>query len=1141
MNFFQHTTKKNEAERIPSVKMQGEGSSAKTTAKATAIWGRNFSLLALLVSFFLGALSTWAADMDISTVADPVTKTYPRTSGNGDNYTNSDTGTTYTLLFQTNMKDAGTQSGSISGDIQVVMDLGYDVTNTQYNYNRLRLSNTNNTFTGGLVIQKGTLHGYNGSVLGASTGTITIDEGVLMSGLAINELQSDMEITQKIALTSGSWGGLRASRNIKVSGQVTGEGDLVIVTDGGIVTLTNTNNNYGGVTSVGTVQGGSNMAAYLTLGADNVLPSTTILEIGKSQNSTYNYTSTSAEVRLGGFTNTVAGLYGVGSVHGAGTLNINVANGETYTFSGSFSRKASTVNYPNVVIGGAGTQIFAGTAAMSLNSLTVNNSQLGIDRAVTDTITTNALTLANGTIDLQGSLTVTGSLSVSGTSKISNTSDTTGVFTRSGWSTDGGTFSATVLEGNIRLVLSGNTGVRAVLAPNQKFTGGITITNMVVRPALVTDTTNFLGACPTTYDADAILLDGGTIQNNGATTTASTGNSITIEANRGITVTANGGSIRMGHTGTPTATIDSVITGEGWFGVTPDQGHAVILNAVNTYKGETRIGTSLNMASGNPTLATLSMGVANALPTTSDIVFGTTSSNLRLYGFNQSVGALVSREYGVETNVPGAVADMGLISSTASATLTIGNANATGTYTDGNFTGSIQNTGTGTASTNAITLVKVGTGTQILGGTLENTRTDLTVEGGAVELAKSTANYAVRNLTLTAGEVKLTGDGGNQIDGYAVMSSGTKLDLNGKSETLTYLQGSGTVQNSGAERSVLTLSNALSTADVTFEGTLTGNIQIVKDGAGRQRFTGANTYSGGTLIKEGVFYAGGGSVGSGTIEMEGGTLMCNNSTTYANAIVLAEGKTGNFRAGAGDSGTTLTFTGVISGDGTLTFNYGEGNGGKFVLSGENTYSGGTQLLGAGASNTYSVTVGSNTAFGTGTITVNPNANQTVKILWDATSETRTLANDIEIQNNRSLELTRTGDNEAIYTGLISGTGNLKAEGLIFEYDLADLTDTTFWDLTGNAALEGATLRILADSPTDYIGQTFRLFGENTTATLTDMILDFSGAGGNIWNYGIENGQVWFQVNTAAVPEPSTWCLLLFGGMLVWQFQKRRNA
>lgn len=1119
-----------------NVKMRGGGIlSGKERGKCNKFQRNGIFYSLLLFLNFAMPFNSSAADIDISTVADPATKIYTRTSGNGDNYYNSEEDTTYTLQFQTTGGSAGSQSGKVSGNIQLIMDLGCDVRDASKNGTRLSLSSTND-FSGGLVLKNGILHASLGTSLGASNGTITMDKGVLMSGYS----GEAMDLTQGILLADNSWGGLRASRNINVTGNVTGNGDLVIVTEDNFsVTLSNSGNDYTGVTSVGTVRGGVNFRAILTLGADNVLPTSTILEIGKSQNETYNYESSTSEVRLNGTSNTVGGLYGVGNVNGPGTLNINVANGEEYTFSGSFGTTGTV--YADVAIGGEGKQIFDGTKTMQLKSLKVENSQLEINRAVENTVEVGSLTLTDGTIDLQGYLTVSGGFTTSGVSKITNTSATTSVFHKKNITADV-TLDTSVLDGNIRLVLEGNQNIRAQLGPNQSYTGGITIINMAVRPN-GGGHGNFLGVVPTEYKADAILLDGGTIQN--------TSNSLTIAANQGITVTENGGSIRMGNAGELVANIYSVITGDGWFGVTADQALEVILHAANSYRGETRLGTTLNQSGGGNS-AILVMGAANVLPSTSDIVFGrtgTAGSNLRLKGFDQSVGALISRENGLSDSVAGAVADMGLISSTDSVTLTIGNANASGTYTEGYFTGAIQNTG---GAGNSISLIKVGTGKQILGGTLENTRTDLTVQGGTVELAKSADKYAVRNLTLTNGTVTLTGDGGNQIGGNLLMSNGTVLEMNGKSEAVNYLHGSGTVQNSGTALSVLTTNGGTvptgetTSTNATFSGKITGNIRLVKEGGGRQVLQGANDYSGGTLIRNGILYAGGGNLGTGTIELDGGTLMNGGTATYAHDIVLASGKNGNLRAGGGDTGVFLTFLGDISGEGTLVFNQGEGNGGSFILAGNNTYTGGTLLTGGGVSftpttqrmNYYSVTAQSDTALGTGTITVNPNSGHTVGIVWDTTLGTRKLSNNVEIQNGRTLEFTKTGENEAVYTGLISGNGSLVARDMVFEFDLAALTETTLWDLSGTANLEDITLRILAESPNDYVGQTFQLFGDNATVEgLAAAILDFSSAGGNqVWNYGFtDSGNVWFQVDSAAIPEPSTWCLLLLGGLLMGRF------
>ncbi|MBP9699402.1 MAG: autotransporter domain-containing protein, partial [Elusimicrobia bacterium] len=162
-------------------------------------------------------------------------------------------------------------------------------------------------------------------------------------------------------------------------------------------------------------------------------------------------------------------------------------------------------------------------------------------------------------------------------------------------------------------------------------------------------------------------------------------------------------------------------------------------------------------------------------------------------------------------------------------------------------------------------------------------------------------------------------------------SSGVVLDLNGHSFSLATLDGggeSGGTVNLGS--GVLTISSSTSSQ---FAGRIVGTGSLVKDSSGTLTLTGANTYSGGTVVSSGTLKGNGRGI-QGAIS--------NNA-----AVVFDEL----------DSGT---YGGVLSGSGTL-----EKTGlGTLVLSGSNTFFGGTTL-------TQGVlAVGNERALGTGAVTVN---------------------------------------------------------------------------------------------------------------------------------------------------------------------------
>lgn len=185
--------------------------------------------------------------------------------------------------------------------------------------------------------------------------------------------------------------------------------------------------------------------------------------------------------------------------------------------------------------------------------------------------------------------------------------------------------------------------------------------------------------------------------------------------------------------------------------------------------------------------------------------------------------------------------------------------------------------------------------------------------------------------------------------------------------------------------------------------------------------SGANTYTGGTTIRSGAIGIGNDKAfGSGTLTIAGGSLRAaGNTRTLANPLNLkgdfSLGRDTNFSGpvtlsddititSANPDGSSVarpsTFSGIISGSRSLTFNEGSNPIGTIILSGANSYSGGTTL------NAGTLGVGHDKAFGTGKLTINGGALQPV-------GGTRTLNNPIEL--NADLTLVRSLD----YSGGIS--------------------------------------------------------------------------------------------------------------------------
>jgi autotransporter-associated beta strand protein len=240
-------------------------------------------------------------------------------------------------------------------------------------------------------------------------------------------------------------------------------------------------------------------------------------------------------------------------------------------------------------------------------------------------------------------------------------------------------------------------------------------------------------------------------------------------------------------------------------------------------------------------------------------------------------------------------------------------------------------------------LAKTGDGTLTLSGNADNSNLGFSVTGGTLALAKTSAPnvHAVAAITDIGpnGTVQLGGANNDQIaNGTSqflarspfAMSGGT-FDMNGLSETIPALSGTGTIINKAAGAATLTVGQHDTTLSSVFGGTIvgtgTGMLSLVKDGKGTLELTGTNTYptsagnTGTTTITQGTLAIGGG----GTT----GSISPNNGIVF------------------GAAGTSLIFnrsdniayTGAITGPGGVV----KAGGGTLTLSGANNYSGGTTI------------------------------------------------------------------------------------------------------------------------------------------------------------------------------------------------------
>ncbi len=342
----------------------------------------------------------------------------------------------------------------------------------------------------------------------------------------------------------------------------------------------------------------------------------------------------------------------------------------------------------------------------------------------------------------------------------------------------------------------------------------------------------------------------------------------------------------------------------GNLALTKSNSGTLTLGSTNTYSGATTISAG-----------TLQLGATNAIPSTSDV---TDNATLDLDGHSDTIGAL-SGSGSVTSSVAGAM------------TLTVGADNHSGT-----FSGVIHN-GSGT-----VALSKSGSGTETLSG--------VNTYSGTTTISAGTIADGISNALPT---------------GTALSDNGT-LDLNGFSQQVASVTGSGTVTNSSSTAGTFTVNNA--SAD-TFAGLLGGNLSLTKSNGGTLTLGSANTYTGPTTISAGTLADGiSNALPAGTALSDSGTLDLNGFSQRA-AGVTGSGTVTNSSSTAGsftvNNASADTFAGLISGNLALT----KSNSGTLTLSGANMYSDGT-TVNAG---TLLVTNSSGSGTGIGTVNVNNSA------------------------------------------------------------------------------------------------------------------------------------------------------------------------
>ncbi len=685
------------------------------------------------------------------------------------------------------------------------------------------------------------------------------------------------------------------------------------------------------------------------------------LEVGSVQGNTSLFADSEIDLSDGTtmiFNQTTAGTYrgsSSQSISGAGSINIQGTSGVVLTFS------------PKVAPTYTGSTILT-SGTLSISSSSYLGSSLG------------GITGSGGTLETTATMTSSKAISLTGSSKtiFSPTQNTTLTLTGGIGGTGG-----LIKEG--KGILNLNPGSTVV----STYEGGTTLQEGILQIKSDAALGNLIGG---------IIGSGGTLQVITSSFTSARNASLTA------------GTVTTFDTGAYTLTYTGAITGDG--ALSKAGTGTLDLQGANSFTG----GTTL-------TAGTVSIIAGNGLSTGALTFNGGTLSIKETLSLSNPV---VFTKQGLFTITSGkSVTSVGVLSGTGGFSLTGGTLILQGanTYTgvgevkSGTLevsTSSSLGASTSSLSLNGSgTVLKVNSATDVSFSQAVEMKTSTTIEvvahkasfsgsitpsssvvlsktgAGALSMLPTTNSIrSIGTLDIKAGS--FIGNSYNLSTSIVTTASGTTLSFSqGAGVSGSYGGGSSSISGSGA-----VIIAGASDSVLTFQGSNT--------------FTGGLTLTSGTLSISSDNRLGGSTV---AISGNGGILETTANFTISRSLSLS----GSTNTTIAPSGPTLTWSGVISGDGGLI----KDGGGDLVLAGVNTYKGGTTFQGAGA-----LKVASDTALGDTTGSIIGNGG--------TLSATATFTSSRSLILNRGKTTTLSVDSGKVLTlnGVISDQAGTSGAGVL---------------------------------------------------------------------------------------------------------------
>jgi len=641
----------------------------------------------------------------------------------------------------------------------------------------------------------------------------------------------------------------------------------------------------------------------------------------------------------------------------------------------------------------------------------------------------------------------------------------------------------------------GNDSAGSIVAPQIGFNGGtgylnfnqtdtftltnpITGVNTIFFQQLGSGTTILTGA---NSSANRTLISNGTLQIGDGGANGSIGNGAIT--NNSVLAINSSTNISFAN--------NQAITGTGVL-VQMGTGTTTLVANNTTYSGGTLISNGTLRVGAGPT--------GPQFDTNGSLGTGNVTNNATL---------LFSRRFASDT-VSNNISGTGALGMFGSGLLTLAGSNS---YSGLTTIDSVYTLQIGTGSTNGT----LGTGSVSNAGTLSFNRSDLYTASNAISGTGKLSQIGTGTTILL---------GSNSYSGLTTVTNGVLQIGNGGT--------TGSIAGDVVNNATLIFNRSDAS---TYSGTINGTGAVTKQGGGTLTLAGANSYSGGTTISDGVLALGSANAvgASGTIRFGGGTLQysASNTTDYSSRFSTAasqaysidtNGQNVTWASPLASSGGTLT----KSGTGALTL------AGANSYSGVTTISGGTLALsGAGSIGTGGLNLGSGGVFD---LTARTSGTYSLPSTGDLIGSGKLTG------NRRTLAVLG-----AFQPGNSPGTVTVDAG---FMLDLSRATSTTF-DITDPRFTAGTYDLVNGNGSMIFGGILNLTFSGGSYDNDTDVLQLFANTGGfsgdftSVFSTGLAEGQfATFNATTGAisvVPAPSTYAVALAGlACGGWQMMRRRR-